>query len=274
MKYDVASKVTIDMGKEVILRRFLGIEPDSIQLLEELPEETVSLRRSDFPLHVVLKDGKEIIILVEIQTDFDQDFILRMIDYVVRFRLKYHLEVIPLVLLLTPSLLATGQYEDNILVFKYHVVRFWEEQAEDFLNEIYLYPFLPLMKHGEGLLERAETEIYQNTEISMEKKSDLLTAMAIFSGLKDKELAIWLIGRRRDIMRQSAAYDIIKEEGLKEGRKEGLYDSILFGLELKFGTDGLALMEKVRKIESFEKLEIIKEAIKIASKIEEVEKLI
>ena len=126
MKYDVASKVVVDTGKEAILRRFLNIEPDSIQLIEELPEETVSLKRSDFPLHVVLKDGREVIVLLEIQTVFSQEFVLRLIDYVVRFRLKYHLEVIPLVLLLTASSLATGTYKDNILSFKYNVVRFWE----------------------------------------------------------------------------------------------------------------------------------------------------
>jgi len=278
MKYDIAAKVAVDIGKEAILRRFLKMEPGSIQLMEELPEETVSLRRSDFPLHVVLKDGQEVIVLLEIQTVFNRDFILRLIDYTVRFMLKYHLKVIPLVLLLTPSSLATGAYADDLFTFNYHVVRFWEEESGDFLDEMQLYPFLPLMAGGKDTLEEAEIAIYENAEISMEKKGDLLTAMAIFAGLKDKELAVQLIKRRRDIMIQSAAYDIIKQEGIKEGIKEGekrgLYDAISLGLELKFGTDGLALMEKVLKVESREKLEVIKEAIKIANKIEEVEKLI
>ncbi len=47
MQYDVASKVVIDMGKEVILSRLLKMELDGVELLEALPEETVSLRRSD-----------------------------------------------------------------------------------------------------------------------------------------------------------------------------------------------------------------------------------
>jgi len=59
MKYDVASKTILNLGKEAILRKFLDINPSSIQFLEELPEETVSVRRSDFPLHVVQKDGQE-----------------------------------------------------------------------------------------------------------------------------------------------------------------------------------------------------------------------
>ena len=98
MKYDVAAKVVVDLGKEAILHRFLGIDSDNIQLLEELPVETVSLRRSDFPLHVVLKSGEERIILLEIQTDFNKRFVLTLIDYVVRFKLKYNIKIIPLVL--------------------------------------------------------------------------------------------------------------------------------------------------------------------------------
>ena len=290
MKYDVASKTILNLGKEAILRKFLDINPSSIQLLEELPEETVSVRRSDFPLHVVQKDGQEIIVLIEIQTVFDHDFVLRLIDYSVRLMLKYHLKLIPLVLLLTPSSIATGFYEDDLLTFRYHIVRFWELQPEDFRDEIMLYPFIPIMNGGEKLLDEAETKIYSDASMSMEIKSDLLTTMAIFAGLKDRDLAAQLIRRRRDIMIQSAAYEILAEEARKEGlreglregikegklegRIEGLHDAISLGLEIKFGTDGLLLYEKMQKIDSIEKLELIKEAIKIADKIEDIEKLL
>ena len=49
------------MAKESILRRFLDMDPDVIEFIEELPQETTSLRRSDFPLHVIKKDGNEVI---------------------------------------------------------------------------------------------------------------------------------------------------------------------------------------------------------------------
>jgi len=64
------------------------------------------------------------------------------------------------------------------------------------------------------------------------------------------------------------------KQGLQQGKKEGLYDAISLGLEIKFGTDGLALLEKVLKVESIEKLEVIKKAIKISNKIEDIKKLI
>jgi hypothetical protein len=294
MKFDIAAKVVIEKSKYLILSEFLNIESESTQLLEELPEETVSLRRSDFPLRVKQKTGKETIVLIEIQTVFNRDFVIRLIEYTARFMLKYRLEVIPLVLLLTPSSLATGFYEDERLTFKYEIVRFWEKQAEEFIDKIYLYPFLPLMNGGEKLLEKAELTIYESTDISREVKADLLTALAIFAGLKDKALGSWLKERRRDIMIESPIYELIKEEGLreglreglekgleeglergrKEGLKEGLYIAISLILEVKFGIDGIVLMEKVRKIDSTERLETIKEAIKIANKIEEIEKLV
>ena len=298
MKYDIAAKVVVDISKNAILRDFLGIKPKSIKFIRKLPEETVSIRRSDFPLHVTLNDESEIIVIIEIQTRFDNDFVLRLIDYTVRYKLKYHQKVIPLVLLLIPSSLATGIYEDDVLTFKYKFVSFAELQAEDFLDEISLYPFLPLMNDGERLLEKAETIIYENKKLKTRQKADLLSAMAIFAGLKNKELGIWLAERRRDIMIESPVYEFIKKEGFKEGlekgleqglekgleqgleqglekgRKEGLYEAILLVLEVKFGVDGIALTEKIRKIDSMQKLEMIKEAVKIAKDVKEIEKLL
>ncbi len=52
----------------------------------------------------------------------------------------------------------------------------------------------------------------------MEIKADLLTAMAIFAGFKDKGLAVKLINRRRNIMTQSPTYEILMEEIEKESR--------------------------------------------------------
>jgi hypothetical protein len=273
MKYDAASKVILDISKEAILRRFLNFGSDIIYT-EKLPEETVSLKRSDFPLRVILKDGRNIIVLIEIQTIFDQDFVIRLLDYTARFMLNYHQDVIPFAISLVKSPLATGTYENEYINFRYHVVRLWEEQSKDFLDEILLYPFLPLMNGGEDIIEEIEKRIYESSDLKMIDKADLLTAMAIFAGLKSKDLAVRLIERRRDIMIQSAAYEIIKEEGLKEGLKEGIYQTIAMGLEIKFGTKGLALIERIRKLESLDKLEIIKEAIKITDKLDEIEKLI
>ncbi len=101
-------------------------------------------------MKVTLQNGDELIVIIEIQTEFSNDFVLRLIDYTVRFKLKYHLRVIPLVLLLTKSSLATGLYEDDIISFKYKVVRFWEKRATDFMNNISFLPFYPTYGQRRG----------------------------------------------------------------------------------------------------------------------------
>lgn len=184
-----------------------------------------------------------------------------MVDYTVRFRLKYRVEVIPLVLLLTPSVLATGEYTDDWLSFRYQVVRLWEVPAREYLDEMALYPFLPLMEGGAEVIQEAEERIYATQELDGEGKGDLLTAMAIFAGLKDKALARNLIRRRRDLMIQSAAYALIKEEGLKEGLQQGLQrgmqELLLETLEEKFETVLLRLIKAIHEIVDAEALKIL-----------------
>lgn len=270
MIYDVATKRIIDKSKESILHRFLGIKTSDILNILELPEETVNIRRSDYPLYVSLKDGQEFIVLIEIQTLFERSFILRLIDYTVRSMLRHNLEVIPVVLLLTPSLQATGLYEDKRLSFKYEVVRFWEKDAENFLDEISLFPFIPLMNGGLELIDEIEKRIYENTQINIEEKADLLSAIVIFTGLKNKDLAARLLERRKDIMIQSPIYEMIKEEGLKEGLREGLREGQMIGikegsketakkllfdtLELRFGKIPQRIEKSINKVTDIEEL--------------------
>ena len=63
-------------------------------------------------------------------------------------------------------------------------------------------------------------------------------------------------------------------EGIKEGKKAGIQEAISLGLELKFGIESLTLMDKVNKIESIRKLEMLKEAIKKVNNVDEISKLL
>jgi len=60
------------------------------------------------------------------------------------------------------------------------------------------------------------------------------------------------------------------EQGIQKGLQKGLYDAISMGLELKFGDDGIALMEKILRIKSVTKLEKIKNTVRTAKDIDEV----
>ncbi len=62
-----------------------------------------------------------------------------------------------------------------------------------------------------------------------------------------------------------------KAEGKLEGKIEGLQDAIELGLSLKFGVNGLKLMPGIKNIDKIELLDTIKEAIKTAENLSEIE---
>ena len=65
-----------------------------------------------------------------------------------------------------------------------------------------------------------------------------------------------------------------KMEGKIECKVEGLKEAIELGLELKYGVEGLKLLERISKISLAKKLETIKEAVKISKNMEEIERLL
>ena len=68
MSYDIASKVLIERCHGEILRRFLGMDVLESVLLEPAPQETASVRRSDFPVSVTEADGHRSLVLLEVQS--------------------------------------------------------------------------------------------------------------------------------------------------------------------------------------------------------------
>ena len=65
MKYDVATKIIVDRAAKRIPEKFLGIDVDHVEQVEELPQETVSLKRSDYVLQVTNTQGETFIVIFE-----------------------------------------------------------------------------------------------------------------------------------------------------------------------------------------------------------------
>ena len=89
-----------------------------------------------------------------------------------------------------------------------------------------LYPFISFMKGGPELFDEAELALTE-AGISRNDKADLLTGMALLSGLVSKDLPRRLLSRRRDIMMESVAYEMIKKEGYEEGMQQGMQQGML-----------------------------------------------
>jgi predicted transposase/invertase (TIGR01784 family) len=64
------------------------------------------------------------------------------------------------------------------------------------------------------------------------------------------------------------------QKGIQKGELEGLHKAVSLGLEIKFGSDGIALAKKALRIKSIRRIEILIEAIRTAKSIEEIQKLI
>ena len=203
--------------------------------------------------------------------------------------------VISLIVLLSPDSAVTNRYEDEEVRYEFRLVKIADFRAEEVmeLNIPCLLPFVPLMKGGEQYLDEADRRITESP-FPLEVKSDLLTGMAILSGLVSQSWPMRLIERRRDIMIESAAYEIIRQEGyqegikagiergieqgmeqglergIKHGRQQGLLFAIKTILELRFGAEGLKLYPEIKKIEDIDLLETIADTARIAEDIEQI----
>ncbi|MFP4030021.1 MAG: hypothetical protein ACLFTV_00485 [Desulfococcaceae bacterium] len=222
MQYDIASKVLIDRCRDDIIRYLLDIPVRESRILEPLPQETVSLKRGDYPIMITDESGGQEMAIIEIYAEWDKLIPLHLIDYRVRHKIQHGVEAVSCVILLRPSGSATDRYKDRELRFRFRLVKIYEMDARRVVSEgpLCMLPFVPLMKGGEAALDEAEELVYRS-EKTRPEKADMLTSMAILSGLVSAELPARLIARRKDIMIESAAYDIIKKEGFAEGRKTG-----------------------------------------------------
>lgn len=299
MKYDAATKILMTSCRDEIIRSFLGIDVRESHLITELHQETVSLKRSDYPIMITDEADHRQIVIIELQTRWNRHVPLHLLDYRTRHLIKHDVPVISCILLLRPSTSAANSYADSEVHFQYRLVDLSKMDAGTIINEgsACLMPFVPLMRNGRDLAEQADNLIYGSSH-SREQKADLLTSMAILSGLIDADLPARLIARRRDIMIESAAYDIIiqeglkagKEQGLKEGRQEGIQQGIQQGvqlglqgmrhsikalLEVKFGVvEGVLLYRSIRHIDEMETLEMLVDVISKADKQEDVKKFL
>lgn len=101
----------------------------------------------------------------------------------------------------------------------------------------------------------------------------MLVGMAILSGLVSKELVQRLIAKRKDIMIESVAYDLIKQEGYQEGvetgTRAGRRQTFIYGLRImlnmKFGRDGLQMMPRLETIDDPDLLQQIVDKIPTAN---------
>lgn len=64
------------------------------------------------------------------------------------------------------------------------------------------------------------------------------------------------------------------QQGIQQGKREGVLEAIELGLTIKFGTKGLRLLPAIQGLKDARQLETVKEAIKAADELTEIEELL
>ncbi len=298
MDYDIALKEMLRLCSREILQRWLHISVSESALIEDLPQETTSVRRSDFPLRVVTEDGREMLVLIEIQTRWEPTLPPRMLEYRYRHKLKFGNLDIPIhsvAIVLKRSKDAVDYYEDNQVRFHYHLIRVYEMDAAEIVREgvTCMAPLVPVMRNGEKWFRQAD-ELIHNSALSPQTKADMYTTMGIIAGLTSKRLLQQLLQRRHEIMIESAFFEVLREEiekevkeeawqqawqeawrqawqeGKEEGLRAGYLDAIAFGLEMRFGAEGLKLLPEIEAIDDINTLRAVRDALRRVKSPEEL----
>ena len=138
---------------------------------------------------------------------------------------KYKLPVKTVMVLFKKHGKAQNFYKDNEVSFRFGLVKLYELEAVTFLEKIEkgkvmeLSPFIPLMKNGLKLLDKAMDVLLG---LKKEKESaDLLAMLSLFTGLVNKDKANSLKKKIMSVTTESPVYQWIKEEGIEEGIEKG-----------------------------------------------------
>lgn len=251
---DIAAKVVMGHCREAALEFFLGLDVQEASLLD-LPQETATLRRTDYPFQILDSQGRSRIVLLEFQVEWRANLPLRLLEYDCRHHLQHGLPVLPVILLLRGGSRAPSEYRTERIHYRYELVRLGLLDAVDLLatRNPCLMPFIPLMRGGLEVFDQAETMIYAS-DVDRETKGDLLTGMAVFSGLISRDLPKQLMERRKDIMIESAAYELIRNEGYTDGIQQGMLleaqEMLMDGLTERYGFCPTSLEEMLKGVQS------------------------
>ncbi len=261
MMYDIALKVIFSQCLPAVLEAWCGLDLEKVEFVEDKPQETVSLRRADIVARLKLKSGEEVLIVMELASRWQKKLPLRLLEYRIRYKISEDKEVLSFLFLLRPSKEAVSRYTDMEIDYRFRLIKLYDMNAEEIVKEgsECLLAFVPVMKGGARFWEEAERKIYESN-IERSKKADLLMGMAILGGLVSPELTAQLIARRRDMIIESAAYEIITKEAFKEGIQQGIEQGLLINaqemvieaLEEKFGAVPESIIKEIKSIDTRE----------------------
>jgi predicted transposase/invertase (TIGR01784 family) len=173
---------------------------------------------------LILEQSEDLVLHLEFQTEPDEKMGFRMLDYRVRVYRRFPLKTMHQVVIYLKSTKSPLVYQDSFqsgeTLHRYRVIRLWEQSPEVFLKKGGLLPLAILTKSEEQIIRLREVAKELDKIENPEMRANLMAATAVFAGLVMEPKMIKTI-LRSDIMKESAFYQDILQEGRQEGRQEG-----------------------------------------------------
>jgi predicted transposase/invertase (TIGR01784 family) len=177
---------------------------------------------------LILEQSEDLVLHLEFQTEPDETMGFRMLDYRVRVYRRFPSKTMHQVVIYLKPTKSASVYQDSFQVGKtihrYRVIRLWEQSSEVLLKKGGLLPLAILTKSEEQIIRLREVAKELDKIENQGMRANLMAATAVFAGLVMEPEMIKTI-LRSDIMKESAFYQEILQEGrqesLQKGRLEG-----------------------------------------------------
>ena len=173
---------------------------------------------------LILEQSEDLVLHLEFQTEPNENMGFRMLDYRIRVYRRFPSKTMHQFVIYLKPTKSTLVYQDSFqlgeTIHRYRVIRLWQQSSEIFLRSPGLLPLAILTKSEEPTTRLREITQELNTIENQGVRANLMAATAVFAGLVMEPEMIKTI-LRSDVMKESAFYQDILQEGRQEGRLEG-----------------------------------------------------
>jgi len=184
---------------------------------------------------LILEQSEDLVLHLEFQTEPDENMGFRMLDYRVRVYRRFPLKTMHQVVIYLKPTQSNLVYQDSFQLgettHRYRVIRLWEESSDLFLISPGLLPLAVLTQSSDPELKLRQVAEVLETITDNRVRGNLMTAASVFGGLVLKPELIKTI-LRSEIMKESAVYQEILQEGEQRGLLKGEQRGLLKGEQI------------------------------------------
>ncbi|MBF0486693.1 MAG: hypothetical protein HQK98_00895 [Nitrospirae bacterium] len=210
-------------------------------------------------------DGK--LIHFEIQSRNEKDMLERMLMYIVLILKQYKKLPIQIVLYVgNESMNMENQLEGEGVKYSYKLIDIREIDCRQLLEsdipEDIVLAILCKMENVDATIRKILDKL---SVLPLKEREGYIRKLLYLSDLRKLYPKV-----KMEVNKMPITIDVKNSDIYQEGKEAGLLEGIELGLELKYGSAGLELMNMVRAIPTVNKLEEFKNLIKKAGSVDEL----